>query len=365
MRDETASTPHPDTGLLAAFAQNALSARECHSILLHLGECARCRDIVFLAQQAALAEAPVTAASARRFPLRRGWPLVASALAALLIAAVSMVWVHHRLRNTSDNATIALGSQPPAHAAIPAGNPTEAKPARPEAAARHVPPPPASATSLAGARESGMQMEARAEKQEQLRAQVMEAQQDRRQAMMKSESALAPRAATEMPSAPAMVTSASSAKPGTPAFDADAHPASAASHSRPAYSLDEMPMPSASAAPPMAAKPRAPLPSGLRTVSSLRVEGRTLALDAAGALFASEDNGRNWQRLATPWTGKALLLSRLPSSASTHPGGNGTSDATSDGEAAVEVFCSTQERWISLDRGQTWKLATPPTSEQR
>jgi hypothetical protein len=364
MRDETASTPHPDTGLLAAFAQNALSAREQHSILLHLGECARCRDIVFLAQQAALSEAPVTAASARRFPLRRGWPQVASALGALLIAAVSMVWVHHRLRNPSENATIALGSQPPAPAAIPAAKAPEATPSRSEGTPRHV-PPPASATSLAGARESGMQMEARAEKQEQLRAQVMEAQQDRRQATMKSENALAPPAATEMPSAPAMVTSASSAKPGNPAFDADANAASAASYSRPAYSMDEMAAPSASAVPPMAAKPRAPLPSGLRTVSSLRVEGRTLALDAAGALFASEENGRSWQRLATPWTGKALLLSRLPSSASTHPGGNGTSDATSDGEAAVEVFCSTQERWISLDRGQTWKLATPPTSEQR
>ncbi len=401
MRDETSSTHHPGTGLLAAFAQNALSAQERHSILLHLGECARCRDIVFLAQKAALAEMPVAAAPARRPRPHHGWPLVASALAALLIAAVSMVWVQYRLRSPSENGTIALGSQPPARAANPAARAPQAAPPPPEGTARHVPPsaasrslpprapfanpppapsaaseletPPAPATSLAAARESamlksGMRMEARAEKnekQEQLRAQGMEAEQLRRQATMKSENALAPRAAIEVPGAPAMGTSAGSIKQGNPAFAADAN---AASYSRPAYSMDEMSAPSAAAALPMAAKPRAPLPSGLRAVSTVRVDGRTLALDAAGALFAFEDNGGSWQSLATPCTGKALRLRELPSSASSLPVGNRAEEGTQAGEGAVEVLCATQqrqERWISRDRGQSWTLASPPTPEQR
>lgn len=42
---------HPDENLLAAFAEHALTSREHEKVLEHLSTCARCRDVVFLAQQ--------------------------------------------------------------------------------------------------------------------------------------------------------------------------------------------------------------------------------------------------------------------------------------------------------------------------
>ena len=44
-----ADTPHPDAGMLAAFAENALPDQERRQLLQHLGDCPECREIVFLA----------------------------------------------------------------------------------------------------------------------------------------------------------------------------------------------------------------------------------------------------------------------------------------------------------------------------
>lgn len=387
MRDESARTNHPEAGLLAAFAENALSRQERHAILLHLGECARCREIVFLAQQAAASEAPASSASPQRVRVRRWLPVVASGLAALLIAGVSMVWVNHQQRNSAANGTIAMRSQPPTPAAIPATEPAEAKAPQPGGVTQRVPQPPpptslaprtapaqplaaqsaanqpqalpAIPSSLKGAHESEMQMEARIEKQYELRAHAMETQRARLQAATKSETTLAPHPGTGMPDTPTMATSATSASQSNPTFASNANPASAPSYGRPVYSMEETPMPSTSAALSTAAKPRISLPSGLRAASSLTVEGRTLALDTGGNLFASDDNGRRWRRITTPWTGKALLLIGLPpGEASTTSGSNREGASPPAGYGSVEVYCSTQEKWVSFDLGQTWQPAS-------
>ncbi len=44
---------HPDAESLNAFAEQALSEREREPILAHLAACSRCRQVIFLAQQAA------------------------------------------------------------------------------------------------------------------------------------------------------------------------------------------------------------------------------------------------------------------------------------------------------------------------
>ena len=44
---------HPDAENLNAFAEQALAAPERERILVHLAGCSRCRQVIFLAQQAA------------------------------------------------------------------------------------------------------------------------------------------------------------------------------------------------------------------------------------------------------------------------------------------------------------------------
>ena len=43
------SAAHPDPNLLAAFAENSLLARERASVIVHLAECADCRESLALA----------------------------------------------------------------------------------------------------------------------------------------------------------------------------------------------------------------------------------------------------------------------------------------------------------------------------
>ena len=56
---------HPDAESLNAFAERALPERERGQIVAHLAECSRCRQVIFLAQQA-IAEMEMAAAPAAR-----------------------------------------------------------------------------------------------------------------------------------------------------------------------------------------------------------------------------------------------------------------------------------------------------------
>lgn len=55
------SGTHPDAESLTAFAEQLLSSAEREQILAHMAVCSRCREVVFLAQQAAEGEQPVEA----------------------------------------------------------------------------------------------------------------------------------------------------------------------------------------------------------------------------------------------------------------------------------------------------------------
>jgi len=50
------------------------------------------------------------------------------------------------------------------------------------------------------------------------------------------------------------------------------------------------------------------LPSGLRAVSTVTAEHRTLAIDSFGTLFLSEDSGSKWQPVARQWSGRAIAV---------------------------------------------------------
>jgi Carboxypeptidase regulatory-like domain len=105
--------PHLDADQLAAFTEGALSERERQESLVHLSECAACRQIAFLAQEPP--PLPVQQPEEVRVPvwqsLRLHWQGFA-AVACIVLAAVSL-WIWHA-QTTVSPTTVAHTSTPPA-----------------------------------------------------------------------------------------------------------------------------------------------------------------------------------------------------------------------------------------------------------
>ena len=87
LRREAAPAAHPSADVLTAFVERALSSSEKQRVTDHLGRCAECREIVFLASNAArepvaeVQERLVAAAAPRRkWALRMIWAVAAAAL---------------------------------------------------------------------------------------------------------------------------------------------------------------------------------------------------------------------------------------------------------------------------------------------
>lgn len=144
------SDAHPDADQLSAFAENALPAPEREATLLHLAECAHCRNVVALATDAAFETAAAEPASVPQsdpepdVPARgwrfAGWRLLwpaggrlATAAMGLAVVAAGLLTVElrvHRQPSSSHNASTV--SVPPAA----------------QTAAVEAPPPPPSAAPL-------------------------------------------------------------------------------------------------------------------------------------------------------------------------------------------------------------------------
>jgi hypothetical protein len=88
---------HPDSDLLAAFAEESLNDRERSLVLQHLAECADCRDVVSLAM-------PEIDAAPALLPSARGswwlsWPVLRwGALAACVVVVSAAVTLHYGRR---------------------------------------------------------------------------------------------------------------------------------------------------------------------------------------------------------------------------------------------------------------------------
>ena len=140
MHDESAAMDHPETSLLAAFANCALTAQERASLLVHLGECARCRDVVFLGRNSPAAE-PENAIAAGFWQKRWLFRLATAGLAACLVAAGAIAGMHyhdHRLRR-ADTAALRPVPQP---SSVVASSPAAGRP--PQSTHRKpLPPAPA------------------------------------------------------------------------------------------------------------------------------------------------------------------------------------------------------------------------------
>jgi len=95
---------HPDAESLNAFVERALPQPERAQIVAHLGGCARCREVVFLAQAAAETDAALVAAvktellpaeSSRTWwwAAFANWRIALVPAAALATAAGLLIWV--------------------------------------------------------------------------------------------------------------------------------------------------------------------------------------------------------------------------------------------------------------------------------
>lgn len=142
---------HPDAESLSAFVEHALPDGERDQLLSHLAVCPPCREVVFLAQEAAAEEeAPKPVAIAAKGGPRRAWlagwrPVwgMAMACAAVLAISVPILWRHANQKQAMDRtAEMEMGAQPQPSAAQA---PAEVQPA--------TPPPPAAAAA-AGKTES-------------------------------------------------------------------------------------------------------------------------------------------------------------------------------------------------------------------
>jgi hypothetical protein len=130
-QQKAAEQAHPHADLLAAFAEQALSATEREGVLQHLALCADCREVVALALPAEMESAPGVEAtratasradtSAPRKPIF-AWPSLRwVALAAGIVVAGALLLVHpvklNQPMSPSENHQIAANTAPPAPSA--------------------------------------------------------------------------------------------------------------------------------------------------------------------------------------------------------------------------------------------------------
>ena len=84
-------------------------------------------------------------------------------------------------------------------------------------------------------------------------------------------------------------------------------------------------------------------------LSQTTVNGRVIAIDAAGAVFLSKDSGKHWQAVHSPWTGRAVLVKERPTAAE--------AESLKQSTPQFELTTDTPETWTSPD-GMIWTLKT-------
>ncbi|MGB9407944.1 MAG: zf-HC2 domain-containing protein [Terracidiphilus sp.] len=372
------STPqlglHPDADSLNAFVEQALGAPEREEILTHIAKCGRCRQVIYLAQQAAAdAEAPALASAARpAMPSEawyRSWRFAWVPAAALAAALALVVTFHPRhtehapemakavpqseeavptpaLQQQASEAAarkpaLALAANSPARKAefearrgpsqelSTAAAPSAAIPAEPGTSAASAESSHAVTTLSV---ESAPQPVAAARFQPE--PAVTAWQQERQQLA----GALSASANTSQVSQKRMLEQMDAARAtrGGSAYSAAPR---MAKKSAPAGSFDiGIQQPTAGLA--AAHKENPPkLPSGLAALSTATAGHLKLEIDLAGALFLSNDSGQHWEQVARQWTGRAIEV--RVQSGNTVPAGE--FELKNDGGSL----------WVSAD-GKTW-----------
>jgi hypothetical protein len=119
---------HPDPDALNAFVESALSEHERVECLAHLAECGQCREVVFLAQKAAEMEMPAAVTEAPvSFWQRLLRPRVVVSVAAAAIVAVFSFGLYRMTRSAEPQPRVTASTNAPVQTA-PAAKAAEPTP---------------------------------------------------------------------------------------------------------------------------------------------------------------------------------------------------------------------------------------------
>jgi len=383
---------HPNAESLTAFAEQLLSGAERTQILAHMAACSRCREVVFLAQQAMEADRPAQINSSEELyqPTQRGWFArwqVAWIPVAALAGFIGFAVVQHLRREVSPP-QIAQNVAP--QEKIPNTTPAKAlsTPSIHQQPHREEPRPSiggrgdrdekqslkaldeedktaqkkdelakeSDLLSAAAPTVSGGTVTARAKSatggpmaqnqvQQQNNAQL---QQQNYSNEVRQTSSLSDSANKDSPA---------SVQPGRASGSITVHaeggsvPAPAAPVSAP----DSATAPSRNLASSdmKAVKLKAEgmaLPSELGILSEATVAKTTIAIDTAGSLFLIQYGDNRWQPVKTQWTGRAVMVKAR----STNPM---SGDMLRLRTPQFGLTTDKMETWVSED-GKTWTLET-------
>jgi hypothetical protein len=397
---------HPDAESLNAFVEHTLEASEREQVLAHLAKCGRCRQVVFLAHEAAAVEQmeEVAVAAAQPVKARRSrfmnWRLAWVPIAALAGFVAFAVVQHSRrvptetqvAKSVQNETTVAKNAPPePAIVATPSATPptttkevrqkTAHAPARRDSAAQANPQdapslsfPMALAKSSASSLQQGSSLgsastetgvggslhgsvqfgsatksiggpaftdklkKERAEQQQTLAIPQLNS------AQLSGIGAGRAGAATRTTDAKSAMgqASVSAATPDSATLCELAPQPMANKDSNNAIEKEAL-----------ATNPKVTmLPSGLAAISVATAAVHTVAIDPAGAMYVSEDEGKHWSPVSRQWTGRAILVTNHEYSLQT------TAVPLPQG-SHFELVNDTFKKWLSPD-GKSWSPVSDP-----
>jgi hypothetical protein len=392
---------HPDAESLTAFAEQLLSGAEREQILAHMAACSRCREVVFFTRQIMEPEklASVTAPQESLRPTWRGWfggLRWAWVPVATLAGFVGFAVVQHlrsgdvsqpqmaqdvaapeTIRNATPAKTLAT---PPVQQQAPpreekgmlAGRGRTDRDAEMTETALDQKDEVAQqesgvvresdSLSAAGARASGgathgvVTARAKSSGNSGPMAQNQIQQQNNVQLQEQNYANGVPSVGSLSDSAnkpaPASVPSGGASETVTVQAEGISPPPSGT----PATASDIAPVPMSSqslalSSAKLAKKAKFTLPSELSVLSQATAAKTIIAIDTAGSLFLSEDEGKHWQPVNARWAGRAVLVRTRPAEAVTE-------SRLRQHVAQFELTTDKLQTWASED-GKTWTLETP------
>jgi hypothetical protein len=351
---------HPDAESLNAFVEQVLPERERAQVLAHLASCGHCRQVVYLAQEAAGdSESPtapaaqpvaVRPAATRIAPWFRGWwsVWIPTAALAMILGVAVVIQVRHAGTTSEPRNEMAKAAPAPVlqtDAVQSAGKPTESSttptlvqkklerkavtassPAAPQAPRPQSAPSvtvitgadaeaPISANGIGGLSQTGSALHGNMSQPRTVYGPAMQNQQNWNNSQQTVASPPAPSAPpadsfvsedANLPQMNAnMVSDAAKASPASPltARERSSGPLAAG---KSAIGDSKMQGIAAGRFAPTAIPLN--LPGGLRTLSSASSPHRTVAIDMAGGVFLSEDAGITWKAVAPQWSGRVVLV---------------------------------------------------------
>ncbi len=392
---------HPDAESLTAFVDQALPAAGRERILAHMSTCRRCREVVFLAQQAAEEDQPLAAAAGVPIKPRTSWFswrwawIPAAACAGIIGVAV----LQHSRREKTETQTAA--NVAPADALRTEGS-QKAETQKPLTQNESKPAETAKPSRIIAEREIVPQTRRR-DKAKKLEGKRAASQKDlvlgplqlapapsvaigsihgimaagaktapiggpsatnqfQQQSAVNQQSMLQQSQNVQLDAANKPVTAATlraesetvtvQAEPVIPVQTPAASPATAQVSVIPTTEQSLTASPANVAG--FKKKQKVSLPAGFKELSLANIADRALALDVQGKLFLSEDGGEHWKPVRTQWTGHAVLVRSL----NTAEKGNATGALGAmkmSQTPRFELVTDDLKTWLSAD-GEIWTL---------